>query len=139
MLLTKIRYSYDVWKNNRVNYRADDLHIDLIEADGLKPTYSQSDRDNGINVLGRNRKIAAAGCVQSFADVAECFAGLYAVRVKCCAVVYYANNIIIICFFGADFYTDGFMFRVYPVLYGIFHNGLKRQRRQAERRARYVV
>lgn len=66
MLLTKIRYSYDVWKNNRVNYRADDLHIDLIEADGLKPTYSQSDPDNGY--MGKPGDAFPAGAT-SYADI----------------------------------------------------------------------
>ncbi len=40
ILLTKINYLVGVWRDNHVNYNESDMHVDLIEADGLAPVYT---------------------------------------------------------------------------------------------------
>ncbi len=47
MILTKVKYSYDYWTNNKVNNNSSDMRVDIIEADGLKPSYNQNKPDNG--------------------------------------------------------------------------------------------
>ncbi|MBP5476494.1 MAG: M6 family metalloprotease domain-containing protein [Paludibacteraceae bacterium] len=44
MLLTKINYVYGTWFGNSVNKVANDLHIDLIEADGWAPEFDGETR-----------------------------------------------------------------------------------------------
>ena len=44
MILTKINYLYGIWYGNSVNKVADDLHIDLIEADSWAAEYDGSSR-----------------------------------------------------------------------------------------------
>jgi len=40
LMLTKIAYDYNRWNNNTVNNTANSLGVDLIEADGYSPSYS---------------------------------------------------------------------------------------------------
>lgn len=47
LLITKISYKYNLWRTNTVNNTEGALGIDLIEADGVTPNYSQYHRDNG--------------------------------------------------------------------------------------------
>ncbi len=42
MLLTKIKYSYRSWYNGTPNDDSNNMGIDLIEADGVEPTYGKS-------------------------------------------------------------------------------------------------
>lgn len=44
LILTKIDYSYGVWFGNTVNRNADNLHIDLIEADSWAPEWDGKSR-----------------------------------------------------------------------------------------------
>ena len=48
MLITKVVYSYTKWAYNQVNNTKTVLGVDLIEADGNAPTYSQL-KDNGYS------------------------------------------------------------------------------------------
>jgi len=47
LMITKITYSYNKWAQNTVNNTKSAMGIDIIEADGNTPTYSQYDPDNG--------------------------------------------------------------------------------------------
>ncbi len=47
LMLTKIQYDYAKWENNEVNNTASSLGVDLIEADGRAPAYSEDNYDNG--------------------------------------------------------------------------------------------
>ncbi len=47
MMLTKITYSYDKWYQNTVNNSKRRMGVDLIEADGKAPNYSEWLQDNG--------------------------------------------------------------------------------------------
>ena len=47
MLITKIIFSSYYWSYNSVNYSPNEMHIDILEADGLAPSYSAGDRTNG--------------------------------------------------------------------------------------------
>ena len=47
MLITKVVYDYNTWANNRVNYSGSNMHLDILEADGLAPIYDQDDSTRG--------------------------------------------------------------------------------------------
>lgn len=47
LLITKIQYDYSDWTNNSVNDYKSSMGVDIIEADGKAPSYSQSGRTNG--------------------------------------------------------------------------------------------
>lgn len=47
LLITRISYSYNKWKNNEVNNTEKLMGVDLIEADGTAPEYNKRDRGNG--------------------------------------------------------------------------------------------
>ena len=40
LMLTKVQYSYDMWDNNTINNDANNMGVDLIEADGEEPRVS---------------------------------------------------------------------------------------------------
>ncbi len=46
MLITKVRYNASIWSNNAVNNK-NDLHVDIIEADGIASEYDPSGQDYG--------------------------------------------------------------------------------------------
>ena len=47
LLITRISYSYNKWKNNQVNNTEQLMGVDLIEADGSTPEYNKWNRGNG--------------------------------------------------------------------------------------------
>lgn len=47
LLVTKINYDESKWSNNKVNASQYVMGVDIVEADGKKPAYSQSNRENG--------------------------------------------------------------------------------------------
>ena len=47
LVITKINYHSNWWSGNTVNNSSSNMGIDIIEADGLTPSYKQSDRENG--------------------------------------------------------------------------------------------
>ena len=49
MLLTKIAYSYTKWTENTVNNSKSSMGVDLIEADGSAPSYSENNPNNGYS------------------------------------------------------------------------------------------
>lgn len=47
MLITKVNYSYKKWYDNSVNNTKNAMGVDLLEADGVAPNYSESDAGGG--------------------------------------------------------------------------------------------
>ena len=47
LMLTKVAYNYSKWESNTVNNTSGSMGVDLIEADGRAPSYSQYNTDNG--------------------------------------------------------------------------------------------
>lgn len=47
LLITRINYRSAWWGNNSVNNSKSNLGVDIIEADGVAPTYVKGDRENG--------------------------------------------------------------------------------------------
>lgn len=45
LMLTKVQYTYNKWYQNTVNNTSNKMGIDLIEADGIAPTYNQNGYD----------------------------------------------------------------------------------------------
>ena len=62
MLITKINFSSYYWTYNAVNYSANDMHIDILEADGSAPAYNASNRTNGW--FGKATDAFPAGATQ---------------------------------------------------------------------------
>lgn len=67
MLVTKINYHYNWWSGNTVNYSASNMGIDLIEADGLAPSYNRNNRFNGY--FGKQGDAYPTSTVTSFTAV----------------------------------------------------------------------
>jgi hypothetical protein len=49
LLITRVNYNYSKWTSNTVNADANNLGIDMLEADGLTPSYSGSNPNNGYH------------------------------------------------------------------------------------------
>lgn len=49
LLITRVNYNYSKWTSNTVNADANNLGIDILEADGLTPSYSGSNPNNGYH------------------------------------------------------------------------------------------
>lgn len=64
MLITKINYLYTVWNGNTVNYSASDMHIDILEADGLAPEY-----ESGSTLWSGRRNDAFPFGAKDFYDI----------------------------------------------------------------------
>ena len=47
LMITRINYRSTWWSGNTVNASADNMGVDIIEADGLTPVYNSSNKDNG--------------------------------------------------------------------------------------------
>ena len=47
LMLTRINYRSTWWSGNTVNASANNMGVDIIEADGLTPMYDKSNEDNG--------------------------------------------------------------------------------------------
>jgi len=62
LMLTKINYSHGVWSGNTVNNNSGNLCVDLIEADGLTPSYTQYNRENGY--FGKQTDLFPAGATE---------------------------------------------------------------------------
>ena len=49
MLLTHIKYSSSKWENNTVNNTKSSMGVDIVEADGVAPSYNENNPNNGYN------------------------------------------------------------------------------------------
>ncbi len=49
LLITKVMWNASKWSGNTVNNTASSMGVDLLEADGVTPTYSEYNRDNGYS------------------------------------------------------------------------------------------
>lgn len=67
LLVTKVAYSQSKWEGNTVNNNKSSMGVDIIEADGSAPTYSQSSPNNGY--LGKSGDAYPAGS-ESFIKLA---------------------------------------------------------------------
>jgi len=47
LLITKVNYKYNWWSGNTVNNSANNMGVDILEADGLTPDYDKNHKDNG--------------------------------------------------------------------------------------------
>lgn len=63
MMMTKVAYSYNKWSENTVNNSKSAMGVDLVEADGSAPAYSQSNSGNGY--FGKPGDLFPAGATSS--------------------------------------------------------------------------
>ena len=68
MLITKIAYSYNTWTENTVNNTKSSMGVDLIEADGSAPAYSENNPNNGY--YGKAKDAFPAGAT-SYTKIAN--------------------------------------------------------------------
>ena len=69
LLVTQISYHYNWWRGNTVNYTSTQMGIDIMEADGLTPTYKQDNHFNGY--FGKQGDAYPTATVTSFTQVSD--------------------------------------------------------------------
>lgn len=67
LLITKVNYRYNWWSGNTVNNSANNMGVDILEADGLTPSYDKNNRENGY--FGKQGDAYPYGTVTSFTQV----------------------------------------------------------------------
>ena len=69
LIITRINYRSTWWSYNTVNNTASNMGIDILEADGIKPTYNQFNRNNGY--FGKQGDAYPTDSVNTFSDVTD--------------------------------------------------------------------
>lgn len=67
LLITKINYRYNWWNGNTINNTASNMGVDIIEADGLAPSFDSNNRGNGY--FGKQGDAYPTESVTSFTQV----------------------------------------------------------------------
>jgi len=90
--------------------------------------------------VGRDREAPAAHHFKHLPDVFQGDARLAVIdRLKICAVVLHGDFTAKICHARSDENVERFGILIHAMLYGVFHDGLQGQRRQAEIQIRRVI